>query len=475
VISIFVVTYGCQTVAQGMPAQGDPAGHKQPPHIKEGGGCAFSDDFFLAPDYLPERRILHAPPKDQITALCAQSTTKMPTEPAQNSSDSLPLVRNRQVDYYLKYYQGKGRRHFKESLEKSTAYLPYITRVFKEEHIPAELAYLALLESNFNVRAYSSKHAAGMWQFVPATARRCGLRVDQWIDERLDFEKSTRAAACYLKRLYRQFNSWGLVVAAYNSGEAPVKSLVYKTNGKRFWDINHHAPFKDETVNLMSRLTAAIIIAQHPAAYGFTSLKYQKPRSCDRITIPEPTSLQRIAHHCACTVNELRQLNPALKKDATPPAYRNFQLYIPAGAQQRVAAAYPEFGHLQCRTSVRHVVKKGETLTCIAQRFKIAPQALLAFNNIPNPHQIKIGEVLFIPSSATVDHDEPAMNTLLDSHEDRKAACVMFPVQRGDTLWSIARAHGVRPEQLRRWNKLNSNTIHPGMKLKIERATEKIF
>mgnify|MGYP005833044871 FL=1 len=474
-ISIFVVMYGCQTISHDAPAPIVSAEHKQPSQLKDTTTLTFTDDFFLAPDFLPERRILHAPPEDQITALCAQSPNKMPTEPARNSSDALPLVRNRQVDYYLKYYQGKGRRHFKKSLEKSTAYLPYITRVFKEEHIPAELAYLALLESNFNVRAYSSKHAAGMWQFVPATARRCGLRVDQWIDERLDFEKSTQAAACYLKRLHRQFGSWGLVVAAYNSGEAPVKRLVYKTNGKRFWDINQHAPFNDETVNLMSRLTAAIMIAQHPAAYGFTSLKYQKPRSCDRIIIPEPTPLQPIAHHCACTVNELRQLNPALKKDTTPPAYRNFLLYIPPGAQQRVAAVYPEFGYLQCRTSVRHVVKKGETLTRIAQRFKIAPQALQAFNNILNPHQIKMGEVIVIPSPATVDHDERAMNTLLDSHEDQETACVMFRVEHGDTLWSIARAHGVRPEQLRRWNKLNSDTIHPGIKLKIERGTEKIF
>ncbi len=476
VTSIFLVTCGCRTVPPDIPARGTPAGHKQRQPTPAADTGSFPDDFFLAPDYLPERQILHALPEDHITALGALPPQTPRPAPARTAPGSLPLVRNRHVDYYLWYYQGPGRRHFQESLEKSTAYLPYITQVFQDAHIPVELAYLALLESNFNTQAYSRKHAAGMWQFLPATARRCGLRVDQWIDERLDFEKSTQAAACYLKKLYRQFGSWGLVVAAYNSGEAPVKNLVAKTNRNRFWDVNTHTPFNDETVTLMSRLTAVIIIAQHPAAYGFTSLKYQKPRPYDRITIAESTPLQRLAQYCVCTVNELKQLNPALKTAATPPAYRNFQLYVPAGAQQRCAATYPGVARMPCGTSVRHVVKKGETLTGIAHQFNCSPQTVQTFNNLTNPHQLKIGEIIFIPTAATRAHEDQAGNALRNTHADHgSTAALLLSVQHGDTLWSIARAYHVRPEQIRRWNKLRSDIIYPGMKLKIERGTEKIF
>jgi len=457
--------YGCQTITQNIPPILAPAHQQQVYQVLDVDAFFFNDDFFLAPDYLPERRLALVPPEDRVSAMFTQLNKRTPDR---KPGSAFPLVRNRQVNHYIRHYQGPGRRHFKASLEKSTAYLPYIRRVFKEENIPAELAYLALLESNFNVQAYSNKHAAGMWQFVRTTAQRCGLRVDPWIDERMDFEKSTQAAACYLKRLYREFGSWGLVVAAYNSGEATVKNAVCKTKGARFWEINKRTPFNCETVNLISRLTAVIIIAQQPSAYGFTALNYQKPRADDSVTIAEATSLPRIAQYCGCTLSELQQLNPSLKKNSTPPDYRDFQLYIPHGTKKLYVAARAEDTKTKHTAHNKHTIKKGETLTQIARRYKTSPHALLTFNAIQNPQSIKGGDVIFIPaSSETVNYDHSKVKKISYASESLEPAAIVYRVKPGDTLWSIARAYHSRPEQVRRWNKLNGNTIHPGMKLKL--------
>jgi membrane-bound lytic murein transglycosylase D len=460
--------YGCQTITQNIPALRAPAHQPQAYQVLDVDAFYFNDDFFLAPDYLPERRLALVPPEDQISAMLVQLNK---TTPHRRPVYGFPIVRNRQVDHYLRYYQSSGRAHLKASLEKSGAYLPYITQVLKRENIPAELAYLALLESNFNVHAYSRNHAAGMWQFVRTTAQRCGLRVDQWIDERMDFEKSTQAAACYLKRLYQEFGSWDLVVAAYNSGESPIKNALCRNRGKKFWDINKRTPFNCETVNLVSQLMATIIIAREPSAYGFTNLKYHKPRAYDSVTIAEATSLLRIAQNCGSSLSELQQLNPSLKKDSTPPAYPDFQLYIPCGTKKIYVAARAEDTKTKHTAHNKHIFKRGETLNQTAQRYKTSPHALLAFNKIPNPQTITGGDVILVPASS----EAGKIKKISYASESLASATIVCRVKAGDTLWSIARAYHVRPEQVKQWNKLKDNTIHPGMKLKLLVKKEKML
>ena len=465
--------YGCQTITQNIPDIFVPAHQPQAYQVLDVDAFYFNDDFFLAPDYLPERRLALVPPEDQISAMLVQVNK---TIPDRKPVGAFPVVRNRQVDHYLRYYQGSGRAHFKASLEKSGAYLPYITQVLEKENIPAELAYLALLESNFNVHAYSKNHAAGMWQFVRTTAQHCGLRVDQWIDERLDFEKSTQAAACYLKRLYGKFGSWDLVVAAYNAGEAPIQNALCRKRGKKFWDINKRTPFNCETVNLVAQLMATVIIARQPAAYGFTNLAYRKQPTYDCVTIAEATSLQRIAHDSGCSLSELQQLNPSLKKNSTPPAYPDFQLYLPRGFKKTYLAGRAQDSKTHHAAHNRHIIKNGETLNQIAQQHKTSAQALLAFNNIASPQNIKEGDVILIPPSAEkFKHDDSMVKKISYALESPDPATTVYRVRSGDTLWRIARAHNVRLEQVRQWNKLKDNSIHPGMKLKLAVAKEKML
>ena len=465
--------YGCQTITQNTPDIFVPAHQPQASQVLDVDAFYFNDDFFLAPDYLPERRLALVPPEDQISAMLVQVNK---TTPDRKPVGAFPVVRNQQVDHYLRYYQGSGRAHFKASLEKSGAYLPYITQVLKREKIPAELAYLALLESNFNVHAYSRNHAAGMWQFVRTTAQHCGLRVDQWIDERLDFEKSTQAAACYLKRLYGKFGSWDLVVAAYNAGEAPIKNALCRNRGKKFWDINKRTPFNCETVNLVSQLMATIIIAREPSAYGFTNLKYHKPRAYDSVTIAEATSLQRIAQNCGSSLSELQQLNPSLKKDFTPPAYPDFQVYIPRGTKKIYVAARAEDTKTKHTAHNKHIIKTGETLNQTAQRYNKPPQALRAVNNIARSQHSTSGAVIRIPASTESGNAYDRMVKKISyAPKSAASATIVCRVKAGDTLWSIARAYHVRPEQVKQWNKLKDNTIHPGMKLKLLVKKEKML
>ena len=427
-LTIFFVLYGCQTITQNFPTiltAPFMSGHYQDEAVLDPAAFSFTDDFFLAADYLPERGLCRIPPEDLIPEMLVQ----LNKEQADRAPHSLVLVRNQQVDHYLALYQGKAREHFKASLEKSAAYLPYITAVFEREHIPTELAYLALLESNFNVNAYSKNHASGMWQFVRGTAQHCGLRIDRWVDERLDFEKSTRAAACYLKQLYAAFGSWHLAVAAYNAGELPIRKAVCKNNSTEFWDITKRSNLKCETINFVPQLIAIVTIAKNPAAYGFTDLHYQRPVRYDTVTIDQATDLKRAAQFSGCSVSDMKQLNPAIRKNTTPPNYPDFALHIPHGSRER---------------------------------FFIASAGLYA---APQTAAVIDGEAARSPRLQEVSYTQ----------KETDQQDTVYLVKPGDTLWRIARTHHIKPEQIKRWNKLKNTVLHPGTELRLILSQEKMI
>lgn len=340
-LTMFLGLYGCQTITQNLPtiltAPFMP-GYYQTEEVLDPAAFSFTEDFFLTADYLPEQWPRRIPPEDLVPAMLAQ----LNKEQDEGVRNAFALVRNRQVNHYLARYQGEARGHLKTSLEKGAAYLPYITAVFKQENIPAELAYLALLESNFNVNAYSQKHAAGMWQFMRGTAQRCGLRVDRWVDERLDFEKSTRAAAFYLKQLHAAFGSWHLAVAAYNAGELPIRNAICRNKSTAFWDITKRSSLKCETINFVPQLIAVAIIAENPAAYGFTDLRYQQPVRYDTVIIAEATDLKR--------ASRLRKV--AYTREETDQRYTLYR------------------------------VKSGDTLWSIARSYHIKPAQIKLWNKL---------------------------------------------------------------------------------------------
>jgi membrane-bound lytic murein transglycosylase D len=429
---------------------------------------SFTDDFFLASYYLPESRLCSILPEDRLSDMISQLNEQ---EEYHADRTAFPLVRNRHVDRYIRYYQYTAHHDFAASLEKSAAYVPYITALFEREGIPGELAYLALIESDFNVLAYSKNNAVGMWQFMRQTAQGCGLRVNQWIDERQDFEKSTRAAACYLKKLYAEFGSWHLVVAAYNAGEMSVRTAICKKGAKSFWAINNEQHFKCETVNFVPQLIAVITIAKNPRAFGFTTLRYEKPFVYDTVTVSQATDLKRIATDCGCSLKELKELNPALKRDHTPPGVPKFPVHIPRGTKEQFFLAQTDTPSPVPPVVAHHTVKKGETLYHIARRYGTTPQALLAANGMHHPKNIKAGEQLIVSRSREGIMKAERVQKLSagDSSSTENAADTraVYRVKPGDTLWRIARAYNLRPEHIQRWNNLTCSTLQPGAELKI--------
>jgi|GEM_PF-1516890 len=427
-LTMFFVLYGCQTITQNFPTiltAPFMSGFDQKEEVLDPAAFSFTDDFFFAPDYLPERSFSRTPPEDLAPAMLAQ----LSKEQDEGARNSFALVYNRQVNHYLALYQGKARGHLKTSLEKGAAYLPHITAVFKQENIPAELAYLALLESNFNVNAYSKNHAAGMWQFLRGTAQRCGLRVDSWVDERLDFKKSTRAAAFYLKQLHAAFGSWHLAVAAYNAGELPIRNAICSNKSTEFWDITKRSNLTCETINFVPQLIAVAIIAENPAAYGFTDLRYQQPVRYDTVIIAEATDLKRTAAFSGCAVSDIRQLNPSIRKNTTPPNYPDFALHIPQGTRERFITAAAG-----------------------------------------SPAAAQVAAVIEAASERTA-----RLRNVAYTREETDRLYTVYRVKSGDTLWSIARSYHIKPAQIKRWNKLNGTVLHPGTELRLILPQEKMI
>jgi membrane-bound lytic murein transglycosylase D len=241
---------------------------------------------------------------------------------------------------------------------------------------------LAFVESEANPRATSHANAAGIWQFIPSTARLYGMRTSSWLDERRDPEKSTRAAAGYLEYLYARFQSWPLALAAYNAGEAPVRSAIRRQRTRDFWTL--HLP--KETRHFVPSFMAMTLIARDPERYGF-SPPPDEPYDTEHLHVAESTEIRRIAEAAGTSVKLLRELNPELMGSATPPDQPTYALRIPRRVRW-----------------ISHTVRKGETLAVIAERYQVSVQVLREMNNLPDREAPRPGRVIFVPTVPTSPH-----------------------------------------------------------------------
>ncbi len=246
----------------------------------------------------------------------------------------VPIQMNKQVRAYLVYFSTERKEVIKNYLARSTRYLPMIKEVFEEYGLPEDLAYLAMIESGFNCKAYSPAAAAGMWQFVRGTGLRYGLTVDSYVDERRDPEKSTRAAAKYLLDLYKQFGSWYLAAASYNCGEGRVQRELDQSNHKNFWELSANMCLPNETKNYVPQMIAATIIAKNPEKFGLGKIPYQAAVKFDRVQVDEPTSLKAVAFATNRPEEDVQALNPELLRGVTPPDSPNYTLNLPANSKE---------------------------------------------------------------------------------------------------------------------------------------------
>ena len=254
------------------------------------------------------------------------------------SLPSLPHIYNREVKRWVYVFTKKQSSYMKTWLARSYRYLPNMKKALRAKGLPENLAYMTLIESSLSSHAVSSAKAVGYWQFIKPTALRFGLQVNDWIDERRDFQKSTRAAGKYLYQLYRQFQDWPLSLAAYNMGERRLSRLIKKHRSDNFWILARKPDFPRETAFYVPKILAVILIMKSPARYGFHQFKILLPYEYDVFYVPGGTYLKELARRASIPYKKLTLLNPELKTDRIPLYVKNHRLRVPKGSGNLISA-----------------------------------------------------------------------------------------------------------------------------------------
>lgn len=392
--------------------------------------------------------------------------------PIQYTGD-IPIETNPRVDRLVAYYSGPAREMFGRWLERAGKYIPRIQLVFASEGLPLDLAYLAMIESGFNQKAYSWAHAAGPWQFIESTGRMYGLENNWWLDERRDIEKSTRAAAHFLKDLNRRFDDhWYLAIAAYNAGGGKVRRAIREAASRDFWQLAEGRVLRDETKNYVPKLLAALTIVRDLESYGFDGLAFERRPKYEIVNLPTTTDLEVIAELCGSDYDTLKELNPELKRWSTPPGIADYPLRIPAGRGEIFRNAYAALPLAERARYYRHKVASGDNLRSLAKRYRIQVDDIISLNRIKDPRALQIGTNLILPLRE--GFTRLPIDELADDYQRSRRQ--LYTVRAGDSLWKIARRFGVAQKSLRIWNRLGwSNMLRPGQVLAVsERGQRKV-
>lgn len=485
-----------------------------------------------------------------------------------------PLVVNNQVLAYLDLFQNQQRKSFSIWLSRSGRYLPLMQKELREAGLPEDLAYLAMIESGYNQKAYSKAQASGLWQFIPGTGLQYNLKMDRYLDERRDAEKSTKAAVKFLSNLYEEFGDWHLAVAAYNAGAGKISKGMERYNTNDFWSLAQYDYLAMETKRYVPKLIASIIIAKNPEKYGFTDIQSEDPYAYETIDVGPGLTLDAVALISNCDRKTIDLLNQELSTDKTPPNQNTYRIKIPVGSQKVASKNLPRLHRIAttdyksytlsksetlsqvCKrfdvnkttllkvnnlqnsklvagqrlripyqtvrysllsegsskaiaaassqdNLILHRIKKGETISQIARKYKVPVELIVSWNDLPSNHAIRMGQQLslyidqkdktiqsaktdtaiasstqakdnnlIILASQSKKTPKDTANNSVETAENTEAPLKIeknwYKVQDGDTLWTIAKAFNLSPLQIKQWNNLQSNTIHPGRQLKIK-------
>jgi membrane-bound lytic murein transglycosylase D len=387
-------------------------------------------------------------------------------DPLYDVSYDMPVEVNEAVRVYLEYFQTRMRPVFARYLIRSGRYIPEMKRIFREYGLPDDLVYVALIESGFNPYAYSRSSAAGPWQFITSTGQRYGLRIDYWVDERRDVDLSTRAAAHYFADLYQRFGDWLLALAAYNVGEGQVAVALQRTGATTFWQLREAYALPQETRDYVPKFMAAAIIAKDPQEYGFL-VDWHEPMATDSVTVDGPTDLSAIARAAEVPLEEIKFLNPHLRRGLTPPDRKPYAVRIPTGTADVFAANFPRIEteeqglwakkarNMGSGYLVRHKVRGGESLSTIAAKYGAGVSRIQQANNMGHSTVIRSGQVLLVPVGRSYAGAGAGAEAAVQKVRHR--------VERGDSLWKIAMRYNVSIKDLMAWNGLNAKSVlRPG-------------
>ena len=379
-------------------------------------------------------------------------------EDGQLPSSDFPLVLNQPVESFLEAMAGSSEYHqrIEVGLGRAGTYLPMIRAELARAGLPEDLSYLPLIESAFSLKAYSRARAHGMWQFISSTGRYYDLEIGSLIDERRDPVRSTEAAVAYLSDLHDQFNDWYLALAAYNSGAGNVRRAVRRSGSTDFWVLRRYLP--RETRNYVPAFIASVIVAKNPARYGFTPPQ-ETPWNYDHIEVPDALDLQFMASESGIPLDDLRELNPAIRRDLTP-ARGTTTLRLPSGTAADAQAVLDSNPRDTWAPRMIHIVREGDNLYVIAQKYGSSVSAIRQANGLRGS-LIRPGQSLVVPRFGT--STQIARQQPLRTGDDGS-----YVVQRNDTLWDIARGFSITVDSLCAANGLARNqVIRPGQRLTI--------
>ena len=333
-------------------------------------------------------------------------------DPLVDAFPEYPLVSNDRIQYFVERFTGSRREVIELWLNRSRRYLGMIRETLRKHGLPEDLAFTAMIESGFNPVAVSRVGAKGLWQFMAKTARNYGLRVDRWVDERLDPEKSTVAAAAYFRDLYNQFGSWFLAQAAYNAGEVKVARAIRLTRTTDFWELARSRHLRAETKDFVPAIQAVTLIGRDPDRYGFEVAAYESPRF-ETIRVPPSTDLRQLSRSAGLPLAALQRWNPELWRSMTPPG-SFYDLKVPEASKEGVGLAIlagkASVGRGVISKARRvHVVRQNETIRGIATKYGLSVKDLVRWNGLESGDRIRPGDrirVVNVPASARNESEQ---------------------------------------------------------------------
>ena len=420
---------------------------------------------------------------DRAAALAAarsgnEADAKVLNAPA---ADEIEPQVNEQVLRYIEFFTGNGRSTFERWLKRSGRYMELFRSALQREGLPPDLVHLVFVESGFNLNARSVSAAVGPWQFLRSTGQLFGLTVNQWVDERRDPEKSTVAAARYLKHLYSIFGDWPLALASYNAGEGTVLRAIKKQGTTNYWDLR----LPRQTEDYVPQFMAILAISRDPEKYGFDDVALDEPMEFDEVALKGAVDLRAVARMADCSFDELKLLNSAVINHVANGSNGVTMIRVPRGKGEALLQKLQSGAKLPAvDVSIRHRVRRGETINSIASEYHVsAPQLALA-NGIGRKRPLRRGTMLSVPASigapaiAQLEDGDPRASTSyvparniappaqIKGKSDAEGRA-LHTVHRGETLAGIADQYGVTTAELRSWNRLPSDHVKRGTRLKV--------
>lgn len=408
---------------------------------------------------------------------------------AMNSFIDLPY--NDIVKNYIILYSEKMDTRMGQILGLCSYYMPLIEEIFDEHDIPLELKAMAVIESSLNPTAVSRAGAKGMWQFMYSTAKIYGLRIDSFVDERLDPVKSAHAAAEYLKDSYNIFGDWNLAIASYNCGAGNVNRAIRRSGGKRaFWDIYPYLP--RETRGYVPAFVGALYTMTYYKEHGIVPQPVAMPVHVDTFKVDKMLHFKQVSELAGVPMEDLKNLNPQYKHEIVPGNEQEYILRIPYNYSNSFidnedslyaykAAEY--FNPVVIKKikdggdgeRIVHRVRSGEVLGKIAIRYRVSVSQIKRWNNLRSDN-IRVGQRLVIyrggkgpvassrtSSGKKVQQPNPPGKSTVPANADY----TVYTVKSGDSLYLIAKNYpGVSAQNIMDFNGISS-AIKPGMKIRI--------